>query len=64
MMNKVTPREVKNNKHEGWIDIYNSKTMNAAIDEVTNITNKLYKEAGEYEKRRKECVSFLREGWS
>ncbi|MCA4774188.1 TenA family protein [Wolbachia endosymbiont of Mansonella perstans] len=52
MMNKITPRKVKNNKYEGWIDIYNSKTMDAAIYEVTNIINKLYKKAGEYEKKR------------
>ena len=52
MMSEVTPDEVKNSKYEGWINIYNSKAMNAAIDEFTNVTNKFYKKAGDYEKRR------------
>lgn len=52
MMSEVTPDEVKNSKYEGWINIYNSKAMNAAIDEFTNVTNKFYKKAGDCEKRR------------
>uniref|UniRef100_A0A3B0J7J6 Aminopyrimidine aminohydrolase n=1 Tax=Wolbachia endosymbiont of Aleurodicus dispersus TaxID=1288877 RepID=A0A3B0J7J6_9RICK len=52
MMSEVTSDEVKNSKYEGWINIYNSKAMNAAIDEFTNVTNKFYKKAGDCEKRR------------
>lgn len=52
MMSEVTPDKVKNSKYEGWINIYNSKAMNAAIDEFTNVTNKFYKKAGDCEKRR------------
>ncbi|MFT4327237.1 MAG: TenA family protein [Wolbachia pipientis] len=52
MMSELTPDEVKNSKYEGWVNIYNSKAMNAAIDEFTNVTNKFYKKAGDCEKRR------------
>jgi thiaminase/transcriptional activator TenA len=52
IMNKITTEEVINSKYEEWINIYNSKAMNAAIDEVTNVTNKLYEKAGDCEKKR------------
>ncbi|WP_143689154.1 TenA family protein [Wolbachia endosymbiont of Nilaparvata lugens] len=52
MMSEVTSDEVKNSKYEGWVNIYNSKAINAAIDEFTNVTNKFYKKAGDCEKRR------------
>lgn len=51
-MSELTPDEVKNSKYEGWVNIYNSKAMNAAIDEFTNVTNKFYEKAGDCEKRR------------
>ncbi|OJH32775.1 Thiaminase-2 [Wolbachia endosymbiont of Armadillidium vulgare] len=60
MMNQVTPKEVRNNKYKEWINIYDSKEMNAAIDEVTNITNKLYKETNDCEKRK--MRGFFRKG--
>ncbi|WP_341812940.1 TenA family protein [Wolbachia endosymbiont (group A) of Cephus spinipes] len=60
MVNEITTKGVKNNKYKEWINIYSSETVNAVIDEVTDITNKLYKKASDCEKKR--MYEFFKKG--
>lgn len=60
MVNKLTPEKIRNSKYKWWIDIYSNKEMNATIDEVTNIINKLYKESSDFERRK--MHEFFQEG--
>ncbi len=60
MVNEMATKKVKNSKYKEWINIYSGKTINAMMDEVTNITNMLYKKASNCEKKR--MYEFFRKG--
>ncbi len=60
MANEITTKGIKSNKYKKWIDICNSKGMDAVVEEVSDITNKLYKKASDCEKKR--MYEFFKKG--
>ncbi|MGL9758815.1 MAG: TenA family protein [Wolbachia sp.] len=52
MTNEITTKGIKNNKYKEWINICNGKGMDAVVEEIGDITSRLYKKASDCEKER------------